>query len=60
LSPQRVGLSYYGGHVIHGGGTFVEGASQLDPFKIGGGAWETVRYGAEGIGSAAKWLFEHL
>ena len=60
LSPQRVGLSYYGGHVIHGGGTFVEGAAEVDPFKLGGGAWETVRYGSEGLGSAAKWVFEHL
>jgi hypothetical protein len=60
LSPQGIGPTYYGGHVVHGLGTIGEGSLFNDPLRTASGAFETVRYGAEGAGAAAKWLWDHL
>ena len=52
--------SYYGGHVIHGGGEMVEGALTLDPIETGSGIVEVGRYGAEGTAKGVSWLWGEI
>lgn len=60
LDPSDSGPSYYGGHVIHGGGEMVEGALTLDPIETGSGIVEVGRYGAEGTAKGVSWLWGEI
>jgi hypothetical protein len=41
LSPQGIGPTYYGGHVVHGLGAIGEGTLFNDPLGAASGAFET-------------------
>ncbi|HEU4349309.1 MAG TPA: RHS repeat-associated core domain-containing protein [Actinoplanes sp.] len=60
LDPSNSAPSYYGGHVIHGYGQYVEGVLTLDPIQAGSGVVETARYGAEGVAEGAGWLWDEI
>ena len=64
--PSNPWPSYLGGHVMHGGGQYVQGQIRLltgNPvggvYDVASGGVEVARYGGEGVVKAGGWLWDH-